>query len=451
MLGGKPGKRARTVASYDEDTTTMAVEAARAALRSHQGDPASLLFASSFPAYADKTNATTVHAALNLPRQVRASDQCGSVRSAIGALLGGFHQPGGSLVAMSDTRVGPAGSPDEIGSGDAAAAFVVGYGDPVATLVGTASATAEFLDRWRAPGEAWSASWEERFGEDVYLELATQAFEDACERAGIGVEEVDSLAISGLSPRAAKRFAASLDLTDGALADDLSTAIGYTGAAHTGVQLADALDRADPGDVIALLVLADGVDVLLLRATAALPDRRQRDSVAAQISHTDGALDYASFLTWKGLLQRPQPRRPNPERAVAPASYRGVGWKFGFIGSACEKCGTRHLPPQRVCLSCHAVNAMRDEPMADEPARIATYTIDHLAFSPAPPTVGVVLDFDSGGRFSCELTDCDPETVHVGQRVELTFRKISEASGIHNYFWKARPIHADTGGKEAQR
>ena len=33
--------------------------------------------------------------------------------------------------------------------------------------------------------------------------------------------------------------------------------------------------------------------------------------------------------------------------------------------------------------------------------------------------------------------------VKIGDRVELTFRRLYTANGIHNYFWKARP----SGGK----
>ncbi|GAB3311598.1 hydroxymethylglutaryl-CoA synthase [Epidermidibacterium keratini] len=439
VLGSGGARGSRAVAGYDQDTTTMAVEAGRVALRGYDGSPAALVFSSSFPAYADKTNATTVHAALNLPSQVRASDACGSVRSAVGALLAGLHQPGGTLVTVADTRTGPAGSPDEAGGGDAAAAFVVGPGDPIAEVLAVGSATSEFLDRWRAPGEPWSQSWEERFGEDVYVGLAEQATERALELAGLRADQVDRWAMTGLSPRAVKRVSRSLELADGVLADDLSSQIGVAAAAHAGLLLADLLDQAQPGEVLALTVLADGADTFVLRAGEQITDHRQPEPVREQAARGDDSLSYADFLTWKGQLQRPAPRRPAPDRAVAPATYRHQDWKYGFVASTCEKCGTRHLPPQRVCLSCHSVDAMRAEPMADARARIATYTIDHLAFSLAPPTVGVVLDLDGGGRFSCELTDCDPEQVRVGQPVQLTFRRISDASGIHNYFWKARP------------
>ena len=69
---------------------------------------------------------------------------------------------------------------------------------------------------------------------------------------------------------------------------------------------------------------------------------------------------------------------------------------------------------------------------------IATFTVDRLAFSPSPPVVvAVVIDFDGGGRFQCELTDVDPTTVAIGDRVEMTFRRLYTAGGVHNYFWKA--------------
>ena len=33
-----------------------------------------------------------------------------------------------------------------------------------------------------------------------------------------------------------------------------------------------------------------------------------------------------------------------------------------------------------------------------------------------------------------------PTTLKIGDRVEMTFRRLFTADGIHNYFWKARPV-----------
>src|SRR5438105_14540608 len=66
VLGEGGGRGTRAVASYDEDPTSMGVEAGRIALRDVpvSAHPQRLLFATATPPYLDKTNANIVHAAL---------------------------------------------------------------------------------------------------------------------------------------------------------------------------------------------------------------------------------------------------------------------------------------------------------------------------------------------------------------------------------------------------
>src|SRR4030095_5826985 len=86
-LGVSAGKGTRAVASFDEDSTSMGVEAARAALRGASGvTPTAVYFATPDPGYLDKTTATAIHAALGLPPSAAAYDMVGSVRSGAGAL-----------------------------------------------------------------------------------------------------------------------------------------------------------------------------------------------------------------------------------------------------------------------------------------------------------------------------------------------------------------------------
>ncbi len=118
---------------------------------------------------------------------------------------------------------------------------------------------------------------------------------------------------------------------------------------------------------------------------------------------------------------------------------RAAQWKYALIGSKCTECGMPQLPPQRVCAKCKAFDKMEPYSFARKSARIATYALDRLAYSLNPPTVNVVLDFDGGGRFLCEMTDCEPDKVAIGDQVEMTFRRLYSADGVHNYFWKARP------------
>ena len=124
--------------------------------------------------------------------------------------------------------------------------------------------------------------------------------------------------------------------------------------------------------------------------------------------------------------------------------HRSEEWKYAFAASRCTVCGFRHMPPTRACLNCHAIDQMQAERLADVPGTVATFTIDHLAFSLSPPVIGVIIDFDGGGRFRCELTDARPDELSIGDRVAMTFRRVWTAQGVHNYFWKARPAGAAT-------
>ncbi len=123
-LGQGGGKGTRTAASYDEDTTSMAVEAARLCLASTRLTPESLFFATANPAYQDKTNATTIHAALDLPAATFAADMAGAARSSVAAARAAAGSAGPALAIASDLRVGLPSSKDESEGGDGAVALL---------------------------------------------------------------------------------------------------------------------------------------------------------------------------------------------------------------------------------------------------------------------------------------------------------------------------------------
>ncbi len=436
------GKGERAVASFDEDAVSMAVEAARDAVRG--GTPVdALLFATLSPAYAEKLDTATIQAALDLPETVSSVALGGSSRMGLAALLLGLDWAAAgkrALVCASDVVVGAPGGARESQGGDAAAAFVTGPDDgALARVLGRASATIEILDVWRLPEDPFTRQWEERFAADIMAPAMVDTVKRALRSAGVDASTLSAVILDGTNPRTMTALPKALGLKPEQLADTLGATVGRAGCAHAGLLLARALDHAKPGDRLLILCEADGADALVLEVTEAIKSQPPAHKVDRWIASKRNDLAYNTYLKWRGILPFEPPRRPERDRPAAPPMRRHERWKLAFVGSRCTACQAGHLPPQRVCVKCGAVDQMRDERFADTSCRVATYTLDHLAYSLQPPVVAAFVDYEGGGRFSCELTDVDPKEVAIGNHLEMTFRRLFTAQGVHNYFWKARP------------
>jgi 3-hydroxy-3-methylglutaryl CoA synthase/uncharacterized OB-fold protein len=433
-FGSGSGRGRRVVAAFDEDSTTMAVAAARGLVPDRSVE--SLWFATTSPAYAEKTNAAAVHAALGLGAETFAVDVVGAVRSGEGALRAAAGS--GGLAVLADVRVGRPGSADETQAADGAAAFRFGpSAQALAVPVARACATAELLDRWRLPSELTASQWEERFGLDSYAPLVATTAGRALADAGLA--SADLVVVSSPHTRVAADALARLGGAD-------ALPMGNAGAADVGIRLADALDRAQPGNTILVVSVSDGVVATVWRATDRIDAARPAVSVR-QLLAAGRDVPYPTYLTWRGLLEREAPRRPEPERPAAPPSARNLDWKFAFVGSRCDKCGFLHLPPQRVCASCRTVDVMSAAPLTEAIGSVVTFTVDRLAYSLSPPVICAVIDFDGGGRCLLELADADPAEVVVGARVGLTFRRLWTTENVHNYFWKAALLGGESLGQ----
>lgn len=340
LAGSDVGLRGgdRVVAAYDEDSTTMAVAAGARALHGHAA-PTELYFATSSPAYADKTNASAIHAALGLPYAAFAVDLCGTGRSGIAAWRSAAAT--GGLALTADVRVGRPGSPDERLGGDGAAALLFGEGPGIANIVATKSHTAEFLDRWRSPRSVTGEQWEERFGADRYAALIRASVEAILDQSGLA--EVDHIVVACPNSAIVKRVATLVK----AQKSTSTSMAGFSGTADAGIGLAAVLDVAQPDETILVVSAVDGCDAVLLRTTDLLPVKRQATPVSVQ--RAGGiVVPHLTYLSWHGLVELEPPRRPEPDRPAAPPAARSEEWKFGLAGTRCRRCGFVHLPPVSV-------------------------------------------------------------------------------------------------------
>src|SRR6266481_997163 len=115
---------------------------------------------------------------------------------------------------------------------------------------------------------------------------------------------------------------------------------------------------------------------------------------------------------------------------------------ISFIGGRCGDCGAIQFPPLVACVNCGSIKPLTPYPLADELAKVATFTADWLMFYPAPPLYVGLVQFDNGARVLMEMVDVDPAKFDVGSALRMVFR-IKEKDGrrhFNRYFWKAAPI-----------
>ncbi|TQM69694.1 3-hydroxy-3-methylglutaryl CoA synthase [Actinomadura hallensis] len=440
----RPGAPVRSVAAYDEDAVTMAVEALREITAGASAGDRLVLATTSAP-YDGKTSAGIVHAALGLDPAVVAADLHGN-RSGATAL--DLMVRAGGVAAVSDVRMTRPHAPDELAQGDAAAAFTAG--DAAAVLLARTGRTAEVLDRWRLPGERHDRVWDERFTAEVLVAAAREAAQRAL--ADAGLDAADHVAVASPNARAAAVLRRALG---GSGADaEVERQTGYTGAAHLGLLLAATLDTAEPGQTILLLSAAEGADAFVFRVGDGVRSARAGRPVREQLAGRE-RLGYGRYLHWRGLLDVQGPARPDAPSPAAPPMYRRAGWKYRLEGALCDACGGITTPPARACASCGGVGAdeagsvpMNRVSLRDRVATVVSVTRDRLTTMPDAEVAIVVADVEvegtGGGRLNAYATDVVPEAVTVGMTMRPTFRRLWTTDAIHNYFWKLRPWEATT-------
>ncbi len=437
---------ARAMCNFDEDAVTMAVEAARdclAGLDARSVDD--LMLASTSLPYASRLNASIVAQALNLDEDIGAVDIAASQRGATSALMQALRGGAGrrALVTASDRRKSKAASAQELLYGDAAGAVLVGEGEVVAEPLALVSRTVDMADHYRGAGSATDTYWEERWiREQGHAAQIPQAISAALRQAGLEPGQVDKLCVALPQKGAAQRIARQAGIAAERVHDTLGATVGNAGCAHPLLMLAHALGAAAPGQVLVLAAFGQGVDVLVLRTTAALAALPPRLGAQGWLARGKAEDNYMKFLVFNDLLTLERGMRAEQDK-LTPLSveYRNRKAVHGFLGGRCAACGTAQWPRSEVCVNpaCGATGAQQELPFADTPARIMSYTADRLAYTPNPPACYGMVQFEGGGRLMMDFTDVDEDELAVGLPMRMSFRikACDAARGYTRYFWKA--------------
>ncbi len=443
------GQGERAVAGHDEDTTTLAVEAALDTLPgATRADVDAVFFASTTATYREKMSAAVVATAADLRTETRTADFGGSLRAGTAALLAALDavNAGSSrqiLVVAADTRRGYPRSDYESTLGDGAAAVLVCGNAPAVEVSAHATCTREFLDVWRRDRDAFVRSSEERFAlEHGYQEAISFAIKAVVQKSGLAKSDISRAAIYAPDGRTHAGIVRSLGLgAQAQVQDPLFSTVGNTGASHALLMLVGALEQAQPGERILFASYGDGADAFILEVKD--PPLKGR-ALSGALRSRRSLPSYGRFLALTNTLEI----NPEPPLRVEPFAASTIEWReqrssLRFHAGKCNNCGTVAHPIQRICYNCRATDNSSEVRLSDKQGTIFAITQDHLVGGIEPPTMNCVVETDEHAcRVFSIVTDADPKEVAVGTRVEFTFRKLHEGGGFHNYYWKVRPVRA---------
>ena len=444
--GGRGGRGEIAVANYDEDSITMAVEAAIDCLNGTDRDIADgLYFASTTPPYSEKMSASIVAAATDLRDDLFTLDIGNSLRCGTSAIKAAHDSiKSGSaknvLVTAADCRLAPPASEFESVFGDGAAAFLIGGEDVAVAIEDSHSISSDFLDVWKRAEDPYIRTWEDRFILQYgYSEKLGMAVSALLKKTGLSAKDFAKVVYYAPNARSHQRMIRQLKIEPEQVQVPMFDSIGNTGAAFAPMMLVAALEEAKPGDRILWANYGDGADAFILQVTDQIEKVRDRRGIKHHLESKMEIPNYEKYIRFRNLMQGEADRRPQYISSL-PMIWRDRKQVMPLHGGRCRKCGNIQFPIQRVCAYCQAKDDYEEVRLADKKATVFTFSMDERAVEVDPPRVWTINDLDGGGRIYCTMTDRDTEQIEIGMGVEMTFRKIHEGAGLHNYFWKCRPI-----------
>jgi 3-hydroxy-3-methylglutaryl CoA synthase len=455
-------KGERSMANWDEDALTMAVEAARDALgpdddRSSHRRPLFRLDHGAVrrpPERRDRRRRPDPGEGHRLGRRHRLAalrpDGPGPGPGG-GAGRGGQAGPGGDRRAPAGPRRLQPGAGQRRRRGGLRG---LGRGG-AAEFLGRGSVTDDFVDHFRGADSDFDYGWEERWIRDEgIVKLVPPAIRQALEVSGLSPSDVAHFCFPSTFAGMAASLAKTVGIAPEAVRDNLALTLGEAGCAHGPLMLAHALEQAKPGEVILVAQFGQGAEALVFRVGDGVANARPARGVTGSLADRKEEDNYLKFLTFNGLVEWDKGMRAEKDNKTALTTlYRNQDMILGLVGGRCRETGVVQFPRTRISVAPNNPGVDTQEPyrFAERKASVLSYSADYLTFSMSPPNHYGMIVFEGGGRIMMDITDVEQGEVDSGLPVKMVFRikDVDEKRGFVRYFWKAAPDRAAMAGKTA--
>ncbi len=304
----------KAVPGLDEDTATMAIEAARNAMARASVDPTQIravwVGSESHP-YAVKPTSTIVAEAIGAVPLTQAADwefACKAGTEAIQAAIGlvGSGMADYALSIGVDAAQGRPGDALEYTAGAGGAAYLLGPAEEsLATFEGSVSYVTDTPDFWRRPHAHYPSHGQRFTGEPAYFHHVTSAARQLLEELSLTPADFRYAVFHQPNVKFPQRVARMLGFRPEQIETGLL--VGKIGNAYAGsslLGLSAVLDEAQPGDRILLVSFGSGAgsDAFSLVVTEHITERRERAPLTREYIARRVVIDYATYARFRGKL-----------------------------------------------------------------------------------------------------------------------------------------------------
>jgi len=304
----------KAVPDVDEDSATIAVEAARAAVLRSNIDPhriGAIYVGSESHPYAVKPTGTIVGEAIGTSSEFTAADfefACKAGTAAVQACLGlvASNLIDLGLAIGTDVSQGAPGDALEYTAAAGGAAYIIGSKDLIAEIEAIFSFTTDTPDFWRREGMAYPEHSGRFTGEPAYYKHVASAARGLMEKIGTSPEDYDFAVFHQPNGKFPPRVARKLGFTAEQIAPGMVVPwIGNTYSGSTLIGLAATLDQALPGQRIFVTSFGSGAgsDAFSLKVTDRIDEIRHSAPLVRDLITGGKYLDYAMYAKHKGKLR----------------------------------------------------------------------------------------------------------------------------------------------------
>ncbi len=445
------GRGELVVVGPDEDVITMATEASvnalkKAGLTGAQID--AIYLASNSTPYLENSSTSVIADVIQCGQQLEVAEFAHTTGAGLAAWKAASDAVASGrkkrvLVIAADARPAGGGSEMEMTFGAGAVALVIGEGDPLVEVEGSYTHNTGFMDRWRSPDDDHVRDYDTRFTREYgFVRHVQAAFKGLMDATGKKASDFDFVALQQPDDRITREATKGTGITtEQMLPGSLFSKVGDTGSASALLSLAATLDKAKPGQTIAMVGYGSGsaeAISLSVKRTSSLSS----PTVEAYLAGGE-YMDYAHLVRQNGLLEK----AGEVAESILPVSS-ALHWRInremrGIIGKKCTECGyvTFPLSAHKICVQCGHTGF--EEVTLARKGIVHTYSLNYYMPQPFESPLPIIIgELEDGIRYVALGTEMKADGIKIDMPVELVLRRMVVERGISAYGHKFRPIRA---------